>query len=53
MTDDAKVMAMFEIRKMERPDLADVADRLEWIILSRSFAHYDALLKMFNERFGK
>jgi len=52
MTDDQKVYAMFLIRTWERPDLADAAERVEKALFNRSLSHYDALLKMFNERFG-
>ncbi len=51
MTDDQKVLKMFAIRKTERPDLADVAERIEPILFSKAFTYYHAMLRMYNERF--
>jgi hypothetical protein len=52
MTDDQKVYTMFLIRTWERPELADVAERVEKNLSNRAFRYYGALLEMFNERFG-
>jgi hypothetical protein len=51
MTEDQKVMKMFEVRKLERPDLADAAERIEPILFNRNFTSFHAMLKMYNERF--
>jgi len=51
MTDNQKVEKMFEIRKKERPDLNDAAARVQQY-LSIQFTAYQALLKMYNKRYG-
>lgn len=50
MTDQEKVEKMFEIRKLERPDLKDSFDRISKQ-LTPCFGSYHGLLEMYNDRF--
>lgn len=50
MTDQEKVEKMFEIRKLERPDLK-VNDRVNEFCTNPAYKNYHALLKMYNDRY--
>ena len=53
MTDDEKVRKMFYIRVQECPHLADhVNGRVEEFCSNQAYSNYQALLKMYNERYG-